>query len=78
MTKSPCSCLSGHKRRLATVAIGITSATLLLAGCGGSTDTRRRDREWANAVCTSLLARNKQIHHDETSLDLGAQPSGTV
>ena len=62
------------KRRFALAAIAITSAGLLLAGCGASKQTSEANQRWANTVCTDMLAWQKQVHHDETSLNLGFGP----
>jgi len=61
-------------RRFALAAIAITSAGLLIAGCGGSTQTSEANQRWANSVCTNMLAWQKQVHHDETSLNFGFGP----
>ena len=61
-------------RRFALAAIAITSAGLLIAGCGGSTQTSQANQQWANAVCTNMLAWQKQVHRDETSFNLGFGP----
>jgi hypothetical protein len=61
-------------RRLALAAIAITSAGLLTAGCGASKQTSQTNQRWANAVCTNMLAWQKQVHHDETSFNLGFGP----
>ena len=62
------------KRRFALAAIVITSAGVLLAGCGVSTQTNEANQRWANAACTDMLAWQQQVHHDETSLNLGFGP----
>ena len=61
-------------RRFALAAIAITSAGLLIAGCGGSKQTSQANRRWANAVCTNMLAWQKQVHQDETSFNFGFGP----
>ena len=61
-------------RRFALAAIAITSAGLLIAGCGGSTQTSEANQRWANSVCTNMLAWQKQVHHDETSFNYGYGP----
>ena len=65
-------------RRFALAAIAITSAGLLIAGCGGSTQTSQANQRWANAVCTNMLAWQKQVHHDETSFNFGFGPRARV
>jgi len=65
-------------RRFALAAIAITSAGLLIAGCGGSTQTSQANQRWANAVCTNMLAWQKQVHHDETSFNFGFGPGARV
>jgi hypothetical protein len=62
------------KRRFALAAIPIASAGLLLAGCGGSEQTSQANQRWAHAACTHMLAWQKQVHHDETSFNLGLGP----
>jgi hypothetical protein len=49
------------KRRFALSAIAITSAGLLLAGCGASKQTSEANQRWANTVCTEMLAWQKQV-----------------
>jgi len=44
------------KRRLALAAIAITSASLLLAGGGGSRQTSQANQRWANTASTDMLA----------------------
>ena len=36
------------------------------------------DRQWASAACTSLLNWRNEIHHDDSSLDLGFGPAARV
>jgi hypothetical protein len=62
------------KRRFALAAIAIASAGGLLAGCGGSEQTSQANQRWANTACTDMLAWQKQVHHDETSLNLALGP----
>jgi hypothetical protein len=62
------------KRRFALAAIAIISAGLLLTGCGGSEQTSETNQRWANAACTDMRAWQKQVHHDETSFNLGFGP----
>ena len=69
---------SGKLRRFALAAIAITSAGLLLTGCGGSEQTSQANQRWANTVCTNVLAWQKQVHHDETSLNLALGPRARV
>jgi hypothetical protein len=54
--------------------IGFAASAILLAGCGGSQRTQQANQTWANAVCTSMLAWQKQIHRDQTSLSLPVRP----
>jgi hypothetical protein len=61
-------------RRFALAAIAITSAGLLIAGCGGSKQSSQANQRWANAVCANMLAWQKQVHHDETSFNFGFGP----
>ncbi|HUO74390.1 MAG TPA: hypothetical protein VMU39_26695 [Solirubrobacteraceae bacterium] len=41
--------------------IGIAAISLLVAGCGGSQRAQQANQTWANAVCTSMLAWQKEI-----------------
>jgi hypothetical protein len=61
-------------RRFALAAIALTSVSLLIAGCGGSKETSQMNERWANAVCTNMLAWQKQVHHAETSFNFGNGP----
>jgi hypothetical protein len=61
------------KPRLALLAAGALSIAAALAGCAGSQQTAH-DQQWAQAVCTNVLAWQTKIHHDETSLDLNLGP----
>jgi hypothetical protein len=62
------------RRGFALAAIVITSAGLLLAGCGGSEKNSQANQRWANAACTDMLAWQKQVHNDETSFNLALGP----
>jgi hypothetical protein len=66
------------KRRLALATITITSAGLLLAGCGGSKQTSQANQRWANTFCRDMLAWQKQVHHDETRFNLGFGPQARL
>jgi hypothetical protein len=66
------------KRRFALAALAITSAGVLLAGCGGSKQTSRANERWANTACTDMLAWQKQLHHDETNLNLALGPQARL
>jgi hypothetical protein len=63
-----------RRQGFALAAVAITSAGLLLAGCGGSEQTSQANQRWANTVCTNMLAWQKQVHRDETSFNLAFGP----
>ena len=50
------------------------------AAARASTADRRAtaDRQWASAVCTSVLGWKNEINHDESSLDLSFGPAARV
>ena len=47
----------------------VVVAALAASGCGGSSQTKKANEEWANAVCTSIGAWKKQVHETYTSLN---------
>jgi hypothetical protein len=56
------------------VAIAIATAGVLLSGCAANKQTSDANQKWASVVCTDMLAWQKQVHHDETSFNLGLGP----
>ena len=53
----------------------LVAVVVIAAGCGGSSETKKANREWANAVCTSIGAWKKEVHSTYTNLNPGFTPS---
>ena len=59
-----------HRYTQRLVTLGVIAALAVAAsGCGGSSQTKKANEEWANAVCTSIGAWKKQVHETYTSLN---------
>jgi hypothetical protein len=54
--------------RVAVTVCTIAAFALFASGCGGSSETTKANRQWANDVCTSIGAWKKQVHQAYTSL----------
>ena len=66
LTRSRVSLVS--RARVALAVVVLSAAVTVAGGCGGSSQTKKADREWANAVCTDIGAWKKQVHETYTSL----------
>jgi hypothetical protein len=66
------------KPRIVPPTAAAISIAAVLAGCGANQQAAHADQKWAQAMCTSLLAWQNEIHHDETSLNVNFGPQARV
>ena len=59
-----------HRYTQRLVTLGVIAALAVAAsGCGGSSQTKKANEEWAKAVCTNIGVWKKLVHDAATSLN---------